>query len=657
MADASDKYDRERRNEEATPSSPLTRLWSHFKNAFSRNDDERRREGRTEGGEPLSMAWVWSQFKAELPQSDEERRALDEQPAPMAWVWSQFKAVIPQHDVERRALSEAPAPMAWLWSQFKAELPQSEGERRVLDETPAPMAWLWSQFKAELPQSEGERRALDEAPAPMAWLWSQFKAELPQSEGERRALDEAPAPMAWLWSQFKAEFPQSDEERRALDEAPAPMAWLWSQFKAELPQSEGERRALDETPAPMAWLWSQFKAELPQSDGERRVLDETPAPMAWLWSQFKAELPQSDGERRALDETPAPMAWLWSQFKAELPQSEEERRARDELLRAIPGYTPPKSRHSDEASRSSLDLPPAKEPSKAERETIAASPTMAKAGRSRSLWLLAVAAVLTIAGVAWRLVVVPHSSDKVSLATQEEVRASGNGDTNLRGSQEIAPAQAQKTSPAAETDITRTGANETSTEPPEDAHGASKQEMSSTRSAAESAPQERTEGEGMATPAQPVGGANNDFNRIKLPNGIELRVPNSGLETKLLEFLKQASNKSGEFDLDRISFGATNAILSPSSSEQLQNVAKILRAYPITRIAINAFAANATNGASGLRLSRSRANSVLGELARSGVDKSRMVVRVYGGNRNARSSGLEEGQRKDQRISLTVTRR
>ena len=91
----------------------------------------------------------------------------------------------------------------------------------------------------------------------------------------------------------------------------------------------------------------------------------------------------------------------------------------------------------------------------------------------------------------------------------------------------------------------------------------------------------------MVTPAQPVGGANNDFTRVKLPNDIELSVPNSGLEAKLLEFLKQASNKSGEFDLDSISFGATNATLSPSSSEQLKNVAKIVRAYPTARIAIN----------------------------------------------------------------------
>jgi len=625
MADASDKYDRERRNEEATPSSPLTRLWSHFKNAFSRNDDERRREG----GEPLSMAWVWSQFKAEFPQSDEERRALDEQPAPMAWVWSQFKAMLPQHDEERRALNEVPTPMAWVWSQFRARFPQSDEERRALDGAPSPMAWLWSQFRAELPQTEGERRALRETPAPMAWLWSKFKAQFPQSDEERRALDGAPTPMAWLWSQFRAEFPQRDEERRSLDEAPAPMAWLWSQFKPGFPQSEGERRALDEAPAPMAWLWSQFKAEVPQSAEERRALDETPTAMAWLWSQFKAELPQGD----------------------------EERRARDELRHAIPGYTPPKSRRHDEASRSSLRQPPAKEPPKAERETIAVSPKLAIAGRSRSLWLLVVAAVLTTAGVTWRLVVVPRLSDKVSLAAKEEVRPSGNGDTNIPTSQEIAPAQAQKTSPAAQTETARTGANETSTEPPEDAHGAPKQEMSSTRSAAEPAPQEHEEGGGILTPAQPVVSVTNDFTQIKLPNGIELSVPNSGLETKLLEFLKQASNKSGEFNLDEISFGATNAILGPSSSEQLQNVAKIMKAYPTARIAINALVAKAANRASGLRLSRSRANSVLGELARHGVDKSRMVVRVYSDNRTTRPSGLEESQREGQRISLTVTRR
>ena len=657
MADASDKYDRERRNEEATPSSPLIRLWSHFKNAFARNGDERRREGRTEGGEPLSMAWVWSQFKAELPQSDEEQRALDEQPAPMAWVWSQFKAVLPQHEEERRALNEAPPPMAWVWSQFRARFPQSDEERRALDGAPSPMAWVWSQLRPELPQTEGERRALRETPAPMAWLWSQFRARFPQSDEERRALDGAPTPMAWLWSQFRAEFPQRDEERRTLDEAPAPMAWLWSQFRAEFPQTDEERRALDEAPAPMAWLWSQFKGEFPQSDEERRALDEAPAPMAWLWSQFKAEVPQSAEERRALDETPTPMAWLWSQFKAELPQSDEERRARDELRHAIPGYTPPKSRRHDDATRSSLRLPPAKEPPKAERETTAVSPKLATAGRSRSLWLLVVAAVLTTAGVTWRLVVVPRLSDKVSLATQEEVRASGSGDTNIPTSQEIAPAQAQKTSPAAQTETARTGANETSTEPPEDARGAPKQERSTTRSAAEPAPQEHEEGGGILTPAQPVVSVNNDVTQIKLPNGIELSVPNSGLETKLLEFLKQTSNKSGGFNLDGISFGATNAILGPSSSEQLQNVAKIVRAYPTARIAINALAAKAANRASGLRLSRSRANSVLEELARSGVDKSRMVVRAYEDHRVTSSSGLEEGQRKGQRISLTITKR
>jgi hypothetical protein len=157
--------------------------------------------------------------------------------------------------------------------------------------------------------------------------------------------------------------------------------------------------------------------------------------------------------------------------------------------------------------------------------------------------------------VTWRLVVVPRLSDKVSLAAKEEVRPSANGDTNIPTLQEIALAQAQKTSPAAQTETARTGANETSTEPPEDAYGAPKQEKPSPRSPAKPAPQEHEEGGGILTPAQPVVAVNDDFTQIKLPNGIELSVPNSGLETKLLEFLKQASNKSGEFNLDGISFG------------------------------------------------------------------------------------------------------
>ena len=164
---------------------------------------------------------------------------------------------------------------------------------------------------------------------------------------------------------------------------------------------------------------------------------------------------------------------------------------------------------------------------------------------------------------------------------------------------------------------------------------------------------EETGETGSITPAQTAGGADNDTEQIKLPNGIDLIVPSASVETRLLEFLSRTSHKSDTFDLDRVTFDATHATLTPSSSEQLQNVAKILRAYPNTKISINAYV---DKKASGLRLPWERSNSVLRELAKMGVERSHMTTELYSSNRAKRSSTPEKGQNQNQYISLTVSK-
>jgi outer membrane protein OmpA-like peptidoglycan-associated protein len=428
-------------------------------------------------------------------------------------------------------------------------------------------------------------------------------------DGERPK--EAAAPRS-LWSRFKNVFSRSHNERPTEGGEPVPMAWLWSEFKAELPQSDDERRANEGEFTPLAWLWSQFTAKLPQSEEERRVLDEGPVPLAWLWSQFKAEHPQSESERRA------------AQGNQEVEQVEW--RAQNEAFEAKLNGPPSSSPHPDEVSRSSVRLSSGREAVQPPGRPNTIPTNITRSGSYRISWLLAAVAIIATAGAAWRAAV-PHSGNKAVLSPEEETRPSRSGEANLAPPEGTAPAQARKIPPAPRKETAQRGASETSIKPPEDA---------------------------PATPAQTVG---DNYTRIELANGIELTVPSSGVETKLLGFLKLASTKSGEFDLDGISFGPTNATLNPSSSEQLQNIAKILNAYPNTRIAINAYPDSTANTAPGVRLLRERANSVLRELARIGVDKSRMAARAYADNRAARSGGSEGGQRQDQRISLTVTRR
>jgi outer membrane protein OmpA-like peptidoglycan-associated protein len=496
-----------------------------------------------------------------------------------------------------------------------------------------PLAWLWRKFKAEPPQIEDERRASEAEPAPLAWLWSQFKGEHPQSEDERRALKAGPVPLAWLWSQFKGEQPQSEDERRASESGPAPLAWLWSQFKGEHPQSEGEKRALKADPVPLAWLWSQFKGEHPQSEDERRTLEAGPVPLAWLWSQFRGEHPQSEAEKRAPIRGPEVEEFEW--------------RAQSKALQAK--LDSASSRSPDEVSRSSVRLSPGSEAAKPVSRMSDIPTRVARGKSSRLSWFLTAAAIILTGGVAWRVL---HWSNEAAVSPNEELRPSTSGETRI-GSPEITSAEAQKISPAPQNETAQTGAVEASINPPGGARATPAQEMSSTPSI-EPMAQQHEEAGSIMTPAQTAG---DHFTQIKLPNGIELAVPSSGVENKLFGFLKQASNKSGEFDMDRISFDAAHATLSPSSSEQLQNVAKILGAYPNTRITINAYVDNASNKIPGLRLSRERANSMLRELVWNGVEKSRMATEVYSSYRAKRSSGSEKGQRRDQHISLTVTRK
>ena len=113
----------------------------------------------------------------------------------------------------------------------------------------------------------------------------------------------------------------------------------------------------------------------------------------------------------------------------------------------------------------------------------------------------------------------------------------------------------------------------------------------------------------------------------------------------------------GEFILDEISFATNNKTLKSSSRKQLKNIAKILKAYPNTEIVINGYTDNLGEKAHNLKLSRERASYVLQELARIGVDKSRMTAKGFGDDHPVASNNSEEGRTRNRRISIYVTRK
>jgi P-type Cu+ transporter len=162
--------------------------------------------------------------------------------------------------------------------------------------------------------------------------------------------------------------------------------------------------------------------------------------------------------------------------------------------------------------------------------------------------------------------------------------------------------------------------------------------------------------EDVTTPA----GASAETVKKKLPNGVELTIPSSGVEAKMLAFLEaEVKPTKGPtwFDFDRLQFETGKATLQTASREQLRIFAHILAAYSSVRAVIGGNTDNIGDPGAKKRLSQARADAVRRELSRLGVDASRLSSKGYGDSHAIATNDTEEGRAKNRRISFGVTRK
>ncbi|MFT6809014.1 MAG: OOP family OmpA-OmpF porin [Saprospiraceae bacterium] len=115
-----------------------------------------------------------------------------------------------------------------------------------------------------------------------------------------------------------------------------------------------------------------------------------------------------------------------------------------------------------------------------------------------------------------------------------------------------------------------------------------------------------------------------DFFKRKLVNGIELNIPEFGVESKLLNVLDDAKSGLSEdewYDFYRITFASGSASLDINKSqEQLSNIAKIMKACPNMNIKIGGYTDNTGDEAANLTLFEARVNAVKKAIANLGVE-------------------------------------
>jgi OmpA-OmpF porin, OOP family len=149
-----------------------------------------------------------------------------------------------------------------------------------------------------------------------------------------------------------------------------------------------------------------------------------------------------------------------------------------------------------------------------------------------------------------------------------------------------------------------------------------------------------------------------DMIKVKLPDGTELNAPALGVEARLVKYLDDPNASISDdtwFDFDRLLFDTGAATLQPASQEQLGNIAAILKAYPKAKVVIGGYTDNTGDAAMNVKLSQQRADNVVAELAKLGVDQARMSAKGYGEEHPVADNATEEGRQKNRRISLHIT--
>ncbi len=144
----------------------------------------------------------------------------------------------------------------------------------------------------------------------------------------------------------------------------------------------------------------------------------------------------------------------------------------------------------------------------------------------------------------------------------------------------------------------------------------------------------------------------------RLGDGSELRVPERGIEARVIAFLADPNrlvDRTTWFDFDRLTFAEGSDAIRAESHEQVENIAAILQAYPAARIKIGGYTDSTGDRRANERLSQRRADAVRDALIARGVERDRIEAEGYGEQFPVADNATEEGRARNRRIALRVT--
>ena len=109
-----------------------------------------------------------------------------------------------------------------------------------------------------------------------------------------------------------------------------------------------------------------------------------------------------------------------------------------------------------------------------------------------------------------------------------------------------------------------------------------------------------------------------------------------------------------QFDLSKLEFVPTQAVLTEQSYPILDQLADLLKEYPKTLVEISAHTDNQGTALGQTALTQAKAEAVLQYLLTKGIDLNQIKAQGYGATRPIASNADEAGRARNRRIELTV---
>lgn len=170
--------------------------------------------------------------------------------------------------------------------------------------------------------------------------------------------------------------------------------------------------------------------------------------------------------------------------------------------------------------------------------------------------------------------------------------------------------------------------------------------------------------DGVKDGAAAVGGAVKGFGSkvvdgvksFTLPGGGNVSFREGTFGDKFTSFLGTGSTKVGErFTFDNLTFATGSANLDATSTKEVNELSKVLKAFPKVHINIEGHTDSRGDAAKNKALSLARATAVKNKLVGSGINANRLAVQGLGSDKPANASNTAAAE--NRRVEVVVTKR